>query len=159
MVVPPRGENNVIGVFFLLNMTRVKRILLVSCLAAALAVSLASCTLLRPASSGGAANSAPDHSDVSGQDMPDVSEPDASGADQEAQTLHGTLNTADAELGLLIVVSEEQYFRFDLNGADVSALAPGDEVVVTYTGELEPDSDELTAVVTAVVKAEEAPAA
>lgn len=91
--------------------------------------------------------------------MPDVSEPDASGAEQEAQTLHGTLNTADAELGLLIVVSEEQYFRFDLNGADVSALAPGDEVVVTYTGELEPDSDELTAVVTSVEKAEEAPAA
>ena len=41
----------------------------------------------------------------------------------------------------------------------MSALAPGDEVVVTYTGELEPDSDELTAVVTSVEKAEEAPAA
>ena len=90
--------------------------------------------------------------------MPDTSEPDASGAEQE-QTLQGTLNTADTGLGLLIVVAEDQYYRFELNGVDVSALTPGDEVVVTYTGALEPNSDDLTAVVVSVDKAQEAPAA
>lgn len=125
------------------NRTRVGRTLLAVCLAAALTVALAACgrgakTPSAPQSAGSSAGSA------SG----------SQGDGEQTQTLTGALNLLDQELGLLVVVTEDGYCRFDLGEADASGLKVGDEVEVTYTGELAPDSDELTAVVTALRPAE-----
>ena len=125
------------------NRTRVGRTLLAVCLAAALTVALAACgrgakTPSAPQSAGSSAGSA------SG----------SQGDGEQTQTLTGALNLLDTELGLLVVVTEDGYCRFDLGEADASGLKVGDEVEVTYTGELAPDSDELTAVVTALRPAE-----
>ena len=125
------------------NRTRVGRTLLAVCLAAALTVALAACgrgakTPSAPQSAGSSAGSA------SG----------SQGDGEQTQTLTGTLNLLDTELKLLVVVTEDGYCRFDLGEADASGLKVGDEVEVTYTGELAPDSDELTAVVTALRPAE-----
>ena len=125
------------------NRTRVGRTLLAVCLAAALTVALAACgrgakTPSAPQSAGSSAGSA------SG----------SQGDGEQTQTLTGALNLLDTELGLLVVVTEDGYCRFDLGEADASGLKVGDEVEATYTGELAPDSDELTAVVTAPRPAE-----
>ena len=71
---------------------------------------------------------------------------------EKTKTLEGTLNQADSDLGLLLVISDDQYCRFDLNGTDVSGLEPGDSIKVTYTGTLDPESDEVTAVVVSIEK-------
>ena len=124
------------------NRTRVGRTLLAVCLAAALTVALAACgrgakTPSAPQSAGSSAGSA------SG----------SQGDGEQTQTLTGTLNLLDTELKLLVVVTEDGYCRFDLGEADASGLKVGDEVEVTYTGELAPDGDELTAVAVAVKSA------
>ena len=124
------------------NRTRVGRTLLAVCLAAALTVALAACgrgakTPSAPQSAGSSAGSA------SG----------SQGDGEQTQTLTGMLNLLDTELKLLVVVTEDGYCRFDLGEADASGLKVGDEVEVTYTGELAPDSDELTAVAVAVKSA------
>ena len=125
------------------NRTRVGRTLLAVCLAAALTVALAACgrgakTRSAPQSAGSSAGSA------SG----------SQGDGEQSQTLTGALNLLGTELKLLVLVTEDGYCRFDLGEADASGLKVGDEVEVTYTGELAPDSDELTAVVTALRPAE-----
>ena len=124
------------------NRTRVGRTLLAVCLAAALTVALAACgrgakTPSAPQSAGSSAGSASN----------------TQGDEEQTQTVTGTLNLLDQELGLLVVVTEDGYCRFDLGEADASGLKVGDEVEVTYTGELAPDSDELTAVAVAVKSA------
>ena len=124
------------------NRTRVGRTLLAVCLAAALTVALAACgrgakTPSAPQSAGSSAGSA------SG----------SQGDGEQTQTLTGALNLLDQELGLLVVVTEDGYCRFDLGEADASGLKVGDEVEVAYTGELTPDGDELTAVAVAVKSA------
>ena len=124
------------------NRTRVGRTLLAVCLAAALTVALAACgrgakTPSAPQSAGSSAGSASN----------------TQGDEEQTQTLTGALNLRDQELGLLVVVTEDGYCRFDLGEADASGLKVGDEVEVTYTGELTPDSDELTAVAVAVKSA------
>ena len=124
------------------NRTRVGRTLLAVCLAAALTVALAACSRGQtPTSSQGAGSSAGSASNTQGDE-------------EQTQTVTGTLNLLDQELGLLVVVTEDGYCRFDLGEAEASGLKVGDEVEVTYTGELTPDSDELTAVVTALRPAE-----
>ena len=125
------------------NRTRVGRTLLAVCLAAALTVALAACGrgAKTPTSSQGAGSSAGSASNTQGDE-------------EQTQTLTGTLNLLDQELGLLVVVTEDGYCRFDLGEAEASGLKVGDEGEVTYTGELAPDSDELTAVVTALRPAE-----
>ena len=125
------------------NRTRVGRTLLAVCLAAALTVALAACgrgakTPSAPQSAGSSAGSASN----------------TQGDEEQTQTVTGTLNLLDQELGLLVVVTEDGYCRFDLGEADASGLKVGDEVEVAYTGELTPDGDELTAVVTALRPAE-----
>ena len=124
------------------NRTRARRTLLAVCLAAALTVALAACgrgakTPSAPQSAGSSAGSA------SG----------SQGDGEQTQTLTGALNLLDTELKLLVVVTEDGYCRFDLGEAEASGLKVGDEVEVTYTGELTPDSDELTAVAVAVKSA------
>ena len=124
------------------NRTRVGRTLLAVCLAAALTVALAACGRGQtPTSSQGAGSSA---GSASG----------SQGDGEQTQTLTGALNLLDTELKLLVLVTEDGYCRFDLGEADASGLKVGDEVEVTYTGELTPDGDELTAVVTALRPAE-----
>ena len=123
------------------NRTRVGRTLLAVCLAAALTVALAACGRGQtPTSSQGAGSSAGSASNTQGDE-------------EQTQTLTGTLNLLDQELGLLVVVTEDGYCRFDLGEADASGLKVGDEVEVAYTGELTPDGDELTAVAVAVKSA------
>lgn len=124
------------------NRTRVGRTLLAVCLAAALTVALAACgrgakTPSAPQSAGSSAGSASN----------------TQGDEEQTQTVTGTLNLLDQELGLLVVVTEDGYCRFDLGEADASGLKVGDEVEVAYTGELTPDGDELTAVAVAVKSA------
>ena len=124
------------------NRTRARRIILACCLAAALTVALAACgrgakTPSAPQSAGSSAGSASN----------------TQGDEEQTQTVTGTLNLLDQELGLLVVVTEDGYCRFDLGEADASGLKVGDEVEVAYTGELTPDGDELTAVAVAVKSA------
>ena len=124
------------------NRTRARRIILACCLAAALTVALAACGRGQtPTSSQGAGSSAGSASNTQGDE-------------EQTQTVTGALNLLDTELKLLVVVTEDGYCRFDLGEAEASGLKVGDEVEVTYTGELAPDSDELTAVVTALRPAE-----
>ena len=71
--------------------------------------------------------------------------------EQTEHTVQGTVNLLDEELELLVLLSEEVYYKFDTAGADVSGIAPGDAVTVTYTGTLDPDGD-VTAVLVSVAK-------
>lgn len=124
------------------NRTQTKQIILAGCLAVMLTVALAACSRNQPPSvSQGSGNSGSGSSSV-----PAPSE------GEETKTLEGTLNQVDEGLGLLLVVSDGQYCRFDLNEADISGLEPGDLVKVTYTGTLDPESDEVTAAVVSVEK-------
>ena len=112
-------------------------------LALALALSLAACS---PAPAGESPSLPPE--------TPGAASPSAQ-PEAETSTLRGTLNTVDTGQDLLVLVDGDGgYCRFDLNGVDAAGLEPGDTVEVTYTGVLSPDSDDLTAVVTALEKAE-----
>ena len=124
------------------NRTQVKRRILAGCLAAALTVALAAC----------ARNHAPSSSQGPGASGSGSSSVQSPSDGEETKTLEGTLNQADSDLGLLLVISDDQYCRFDLNGTDVSGLEPGDSIKVTYTGTLDPESDEVTAVVVSIEK-------
>ena len=49
----------------------------------------------------------------------------------------GALDRLEPEANCLILASGGEYYRFELNGVDVSGLIPGDPVTVTYTGALD----------------------
>ncbi len=78
-----------------------------------------------------------------------VSSPDVSGSAStpEEYTLQGTLNQIDQDLKFLVLIADDLYFRFDFSNTDIdmSSFSPGDSVTVTYTGLLEPDSEDVTA--------------
>ena len=85
--------------------------------------------------------------------------PGSSGAASSAQpaepaALQGTLNQVDEELTYLIVIANDSYYRFDFgdSGVDLSGFAPGDSVTVTYSGTLDPDSEEITAQLVSISK-------
>lgn len=137
-----------LGVIFLRNQTQIRQVLLAGCLSAALLLSLAACGRDKSPGASGAGMPSGSGSQVQGDSSAQGPE------DSGEETLEGTLNLIDEGLALLVVVNEEGYYRFDLGQADLSGLQPGDEVVVTYTGPLEPDSDEVTAVAVSVEKVE-----
>ena len=91
-----------------------------------------------------------DQSAQSSQSAPDAS----SSQKNEEYTLQGTLNQIDTDLKYLVLISDDLYFRFDFSesDADLSDLAPGDSITVTYTGPLEPDSEDVTAQLVSVTK-------
>ena len=134
------GEHKQLGVFFLLNRTQVKRILLAGCLAAALTVALAACARDKTPSASQGGNPVNSSSSAGDQE------------DEATETITGTVNRLDEEMDLLLLIADDQYCRFDLNGADVSGLEPGDTVTVIYTGTLDPESEDVTAVVVSVEK-------
>lgn len=78
-----------------------------------------------------------------------------SSAHAETATIQGTLNQVDPELEYLILVSDGVYCRFDCSdsSADLAGLEPGDQVSVTYTGTLDPDSEDVTAQLVSIAKA------
>ena len=84
------------------------------------------------------------------------SAPGGSPAGPEEQTLQGRLNLVDSELKYLIVIADDAYCRFDFSqsDADVSGLEPGDSVSVTYTGDLDPESEDATAQLTRIERAD-----
>lgn len=94
-----------------------------------------------------------DHS--SAQSGQPASSASGSSADAETSTIQGTLNQVDPELEYLILVSDGVYCRFDCSdsGADLTGLEPGDQVSVTYTGTLDPDSEDVTAQLVSIAKA------
>ena len=102
-------------------------------------LALSSCSMLRQYLPGGHDQSAPDAS---------------SSQKNEEYTLQGTLNQIDTDLKYLVLISDDLYFRFDFSesDADLSDLAPGDSITVTYTGPLEPDSEDVTAQLVSVTK-------
>ena len=108
-------------------------------------LALSSCSMLRQYLPGG-----PDQSAQSSQSNPDAS----SSQKSEEYTLQGTLNQIDTDLKYLVLISDDLYFRFDFSesDADLSDLAPGDSITVTYTGPLEPDSEDVPAQLVSVTK-------
>lgn len=72
----------------------------------------------------------------------------------EEHTLQGTLNMIDTDMQYLILVTDDGYSRLSFadTDLDLSGLEPGDEVTVTYTGTLDPDSEDVTAQLTSVTK-------
>ena len=72
----------------------------------------------------------------------------------ETKTIQGTVNKIDTQQEFLVLVTEDAYYRFDLEGcqADLSGLEPGDGVTVTYTGELDEESDDVTAALVDITK-------
>ena len=108
-------------------------------------LALSSCSMLRQYLPGGH-----DQSAQSSQSNPDAS----SSQKNEEYTLQGTLNQIDTDLKYLVLISDDLYFRFDFSesDADLSDLAPGDSITVTYTGPLEPDSEDVTAQLVSVTK-------
>ena len=108
-------------------------------------LALSSCSMLRQYLPGGH-----DQSAQSSQSAPDAS----SSQKNEEYTLQGTLNQIDTDLKYLVLISDDLYFRFDFSesDADLSDLAPGDPITVTYTGPLEPDSEDVTAQLVSVTK-------
>ena len=108
-------------------------------------LALSSCSMLRQSLPGGHAQSA-----KSSQSAPVA----ARSTTDAAITLQGTLNHIDTDLKYLVLISDDLYFRFDFSesDADLSDLAPGDSITVTYTGPLEPDSEDVTAQLVSVTK-------
>lgn len=83
------------------------------------------------------------------------SQPAASPADRsEEHVIEGTINIIDKDLEYLVLVTDDGYARlgFADAGLDLSSLAPGDSITVTYTGPLEPDSEDVTAQLVSVTK-------
>ena len=115
-----------------------KPLLLALCLAAALL--LAACSP-KPAPVQSASQSSSQSSSAStGTDSSAAdSSAETEGAQEEEQTLNGTVNVVDQKLELLVLVLNGTYYKFDSAKVDISTLSPGDDVMVTYTGTLDPD--------------------
>ena len=109
-------------------------------------LALSSCSMLSKYLPGGASSSA-----QTSQPAPDAAE---SRTEEETSTIQGTLNSVDSELEYLILVADDAYCRFDCSdsGADLSGLEPGDTVTVTYTGTLDPDSEDVSAKLVSITK-------
>ena len=122
-----------------------KHLLLALCLAAALL--LASCGPKTAHAQGSSQGSSAEagSADSSGSDAEEDE-------DVPTQSLQGTVNLVDEDLDLLVLVSDEIYYKFDTAKADISGLAPGDAVTVTYTGTLDPNSDLVSAVLVSISK-------
>lgn len=126
-----------------------KAILLASCLALALA--LASCAPKKaPAPSQVPVSTAP--AQESPSPVPETVVPETEAPEGDTSTKEATVNLADADLGLLVLVDDDGYYRLDVKDVDLSALTPGDSVRVTYTGTLTADSDDITATLVSVEK-------
>ena len=124
-----------------MNAAKGKYLLLALCLAAALL--LASCGPKTAHAQGSSAEAG--SADSSGSDAEEDE-------DVPTQSLQGTVNLVDEDLDLLVLVSDEIYYKFDTAKADISGLAPGDAVTVTYTGTLDPNSDLVSAVLVSISK-------
>ena len=74
-------------------------------------------------------------------------QPQESQQQEAKQELTATVNQVDSDLGYLVLVTEDGYYKLDLNGVDVSGLEPGDDVTATYIGTLstEDEGEELSA--------------
>ena len=66
-------------------------------------------------------------------------QPQESQQQEAKQELTATVNQVDSDLGYLVLVTEDGYYKLDLNGVDVSGLEPGDDVTATYIGTLSPE--------------------
>lgn len=77
---------------------------------------------------------------------------DASASLSQVSSLRGALDRLEPEADCLILASGGAYYRFELNGVDVSGLIPGDPVTVTYTGVLDPEKDSVSAVLLSITK-------
>ena len=110
-------------------------------------LALSSCSIVSRYLPGGAAAQSSQSSTSSSADSSSSQSP-------EEQTLNGTLNMVDNDQKYLVLVTDEGYSRFSFadTDLDLSKLAPGDAVTVTYTGTLEPDSEEVTAQLVSVTK-------
>lgn len=117
-----------------------KHLLLALCLAAALL--LASCGPKHAPAKDAAGDASADSSAVSDEEET-----------AETQTFQGTVNLLDRELELLVLVADDVYYKFDTGKADLTDLAPEDDVVVTYTGTLEANSDFVSAVLVSIDRA------
>lgn len=117
--------------------------LLAGCLVLSLALS--SCSI--PALGGGTPSPSPSAS------LPADTPAPSSTPELETETVTGTFYLVDTELDYMVLASGDSYFQFNLNGVDVSHVAPGDRVVVTYTGTLDADSEKITADLVSVERA------
>ena len=110
-------------------------------------LALSSCSIVSRYLPGGTAAQSSQSSTSSSADSSSSQSP-------EEQTLNGTLNMVDNDQKYLVLVTDEGYSRFSFadTDLDLSKLAPGDAVTVTYTGTLEPDSEEVTAQLVSVTK-------
>ena len=110
-------------------------------------LALSSCSIVSRYLPGGAAAQSSQSGTSSSADSSSSQSP-------EEQTLNGTLNMVDNDQKYLVLVTDEGYSRFSFadTDLDLSKLAPGDAVTVTYTGTLEPDSEEVTAQLVSVTK-------
>ena len=72
----------------------------------------------------------------------------------DTQTVQGTVNQIDTEQKYLVLVTDDDYCRFDFSDsdADLSGLEPGDSVTVTYTGTLDGESEEVSATLVSIEK-------
>ena len=86
--------------------------------------------------------------------QPSASTSGSQSAPQDEQTIQGTLNLLDTEQDFLVLIADDTHYRFDLTDtqADLSGFEPGDSVTITYTGTLDPDSDDIAAQLTAIAK-------
>lgn len=110
-------------------------------LAVGILAALLLCACSAPGGQGGSDN-APSVSDDAGQNQ------------SETQTIQGTLNQIDTDQMYLVLVTDEAYYRFDFSesGEDLSALEPGDNITITYTGTLDDTDEDVTAKLVSVVK-------
>lgn len=75
-----------------------------------------------------------------------------SASPSQVSSLRGALDRLEPEANCLILASGGEYYRFELNGVDVSGLIPGDPVTVTYTGALDLEEDSVSAVLLSITK-------
>ncbi len=113
-------------------------------------VSLAACT--KPAPTKGEDSSTTSSQSTSQSSSSSSQEESEEQEAEKEEMFEGTVNTINTELNLLVLATNDGYYKFNINGTDLTLVEPGDLIKVIYTGTLEADSDDVTADLVTIVK-------
>ncbi len=113
-------------------------------------VSLAACT--KPAPTKGEDSSTTSSQSTSQSSSSSSQEESEEQEAEKEEMFEGTVNTINTELDMIVLATDQGYYKFNINGVDLAYIEPGDFIKVIYTGTLEADSDDVTADLVAIVK-------
>ena len=113
-------------------------------------VSLAACT--KPAPTKGEDSSTTSSQSTSQSSSSSSQEESEEQEAEKEEMFEGTVNTLNTELNFLVLATNDGYYKFNINGTDLTFVEPGDLIKVIYTGTLEADSDDVTADLVTIVK-------